>query len=629
MFYQTIMWVLGKTANHLRGHGKYLNALKASTGRLEYWKGNATHWSFTCKSSEDDVVGLSEINGFTPARGISHCHSQYPKFAQVGRGFSSQVGKGSKDVADAPEEGFSELESVLSSNNGEVEEHLASEDEFSELDAPDNSAEADADPYLSEAEIEKEEAHNASRLYQTVLSCKDHALPTSLEQWLADGNVLTREEVVITFLQLRKRRMFRRLLKVSDWLEVKRPFKMKERDYAARLDVIAKILGIFKAQKYLASIPLDMRGERVYRSLLLNCSLASNVEKTEEIFNKIKDEGFLLTAFDYNQLLWVYRRFPKKIPFVLKMMEDQGVKPNKSTYMILIDVKGRIGDIGGMEQVVKNMKSELIEPDSKFLALIARHYISAGLAEKAEVFIKELENDSLKDKQSVLKMLLPLYADLGKLTEVERIWTDLESFPNLCLDGYVAGVVAWGKLGQLEKAEITFEKLRNSGKKVSAKHYNALLDVYAGHHLLLKAEELVKQMSDNGCKIEPPTWDALVRLYVNAGELEKADSILSKACNQKQLRPMYTTMVTILGKYAEKGDIANAEKIFDRMRQVGYLARPGAFESLLQAYAKARAPAYGFRERMKADKLFPYGRLNNLLQKVDQFKKVTLEEIVD
>lgn len=601
------MWALRRTTNLLRVHGKYHHAFKASAGRLQNWKDSATHSTFTCQSVKDDVVGLGEKVGPATGRGISHFHYQYPKFAKVGRGFTSQVETEDKDSA------------------------VASEDEFSELEHPDNSAEAHIDPYLSEAEGEKEQVHNATPLYQAILSCQYFDLPASLDQWLADGNVLTRREVAITFVHLRKRSMYRRLLKVSDWLEVKKPYKMNERDYASRLDVVTRVLGIVKADKYFASIPLDMRGQRVYGTLLTNYSSSGNAQKAEEIFKKMKAEGFPLNAFEYNQLLMLYKRLDKrKIQDVLKMMEDEGVKPNIFTYKILIDAKGFSGDIRGMEQVVENMKSEDIEMDSFTLELLARHYIRAGLAEKAELVLKELENVSLTDKRSRLKMLLPLYADLGKHNEVERIWKDFEAFPNLRSDEYVTGVAAWGKLGQLEKAEMTFEILLNSGKKLSAKHYSALLNVYADQHLLLKGKELVKRMSNNGCAMEPHTWDALIRLHVNAGELEKADSILLKACNQRQLRPKYWTMATILEKYAERGDVANAEKIFDRMRQVGYTSSGGAFVSLLKSYVKARVPAYGIRERMKADKIDLNGRLNHLLQQVDAFKNDnSLEGILD
>lgn len=85
----------------------------------------------------------------------------------------------------------------------------------------------------------------------------------------------------------------------------------------------------------------------------------------------------------------------------------------------------------------------------------------------------------IKDKQSVLEMFLPLYSNMGKSTEVEIIWIGLQSFHNLHLDGYVGKIVQWGRLGQLEKLENAFEKILNSSKKVSEKHHNSLLHVYA------------------------------------------------------------------------------------------------------------------------------------------------------
>eukprot|EP01018_Ginkgo_biloba_P036159 Gb_27873 [translate_table: standard] len=634
------MWALRKTANHLRAHGKYGNVLRVSASKLDNWDANVIPSCDVGKITAADETDLYQRNVYIFARDISY--SKYQKFVPVSRGFSSQVGAEDKDEENQVEEGFSELESPRTSNNGgEADELLVSEDEFSELESPDNSHElAHADPYLSEAEADKDRpkedsqaaeiSTNATPLYRVALDCKYQALRSSLDQWLADGNVLSREEVVSAFIQLRRRRMFRRALQVSDWLEDKKPFELSERDHAARLDLIAKVQGILKAQKYLESIPSELRGQKVYRTLLANCSSANNIKKAEEVFNKMKDAGCPLTAFECNQLLLLYKRQDrKKIAVILQLMENEDIKPTAFTYRILIDAKGRAGNIDGMEQVLENMKAEDIQPESGTLAVLAQHYIAAGLIEKAEAVLKDVEKEGTKDKRSVMKMLLPLYADLGKVGEVERVWKVCESFSNLLLNEYVAAIVAWGKLGQIEKAEAIFESMLNSGKKVSAKHYNALLGVYADHKLLLKGKELVKRMSDNGCVIEATTLDALVKLYVKSGELEKADSILFKACNQKQIRPLYRSLMTILEKYAERGDVANAEKIFDRLRQAGYTGRMGPYEQLLQTYAKAHVPAYGFKERMMADKIFPNKRLSSLLNQVDSYKKDPLSDLLE
>ncbi|KAG0468454.1 hypothetical protein HPP92_017782 [Vanilla planifolia] len=112
-------------------------------------------------------------------------------------------------------------------------------------------------------------------------------------------------------------------------------------------------------------------------------------------------------------------------------------------------------------------------------------------------------------------------------------------------------------------------------------------------------------MSEAGCWVGPLTWDALVKLFVKAGEVEKADSMLQKAAAQKRNRPLYGSYITLLDKYAEMGDVHNAEKIFHRLRQEKYRRNVNQYQLLAKAYKNAGTPAYGLRERMKADNVFP------------------------
>nr|UPT49332.1 pentatricopeptide repeat protein AaPPR256 [Agave angustifolia] len=165
--------------------------------------------------------------------------------------------------------------------------------------------------------------------------------------------------------------------------------------------------------------------------------------------------------------------------------------------------------------------------------------------------------------------------------------------------------------------------------KLSPRYYNALLKVYADHKLLSKGKDLAKRMSENGCRIGPLTWDALVKLYVASGEVEKADSILHKAVQQNQIRPLYSSYMAVLDQYAKRGDIHNAEKIFHKLRQNGYMGRMRLYQSLLQAYINAKAPAYGFRERLKADNMFPNKAVAAQLQSLDSFKRTQISDLLD
>lgn len=418
------------------------------------------------------------------------------------------------------------------------------------------------------------------------------------------------------------------ILQFSEWMEEHKKLDMVERDYASRVDLIAKVRGLQKAEHYIEKIPKSFRGELVYRTLLANCVSTTNAKKAEEVFNKMKDLGFPITTFACNQLLLLYKRVDKKkIADVLLLMEKENVKPSLFTYGLLIDTKGQSNDITGMEQIVETMKAEGIEPNLQVQSILVRHYVFGGLKEKAEAILKEMEGGNLKENRWVCRVLLPPYAALGKADDVERIWKVCESNPRL--PEFVAAIEAYGKLKKVEEAEAIFNKMSKTFKRLSSKHYSALLKVYADHKMLIKGKDLVKQMSDSGCRIGPLTWDALVKLYVEAGEVEKADKILQKAMQQSPIKPMFSTYMAIMDQYAKRGDIHNSEKMFHQMRQSGYVSRLRQFQCLIQAYVNAKAPAYGIKERMKADNIFPNRVVAGQLAQVDAFRKSAVSDLLD
>ncbi|EEF40208.1 pentatricopeptide repeat-containing protein, putative [Ricinus communis] len=342
----------------------------------------------------------------------------------------------------------------------------------------------------------------------------------------------------------------------------------------------------------------------------------------------MKDLEFPVTTFACNQLLLLYKRLDKKkIADVLLLMEKENIKPSLFTYKLLIDTKGQSNDLTGMDQIVETMKADGIEPDINIRAILAKHYASGGLKEKAEAILKEMEGGNLEEHRWACRLLLPLYAALGKADEVERVWKVCESSPQL--EECVAVIEAWGKLKKIDKAEEVFNRMLTTWKKLSSRHYSALLKVYASHKMLANGKDLIKKMADSGCRIGPLTWDSLVKLYVEAGEVEKADSVLHKAAQQNHMKPMFSSYIVIMDQYAKRGDVHNAEKMFHRMRQAGYVARLRQFQALVQTYINAKAPAYGIRERMKADNIFPNKALAAQLALVDAFRKTAVTDLLD
>ncbi|CAK8543078.1 unnamed protein product [Lathyrus sativus] len=571
--------------------------------------------------------------GFSLRNRCYHSGEGSLKFTTGRRELSSEAGASStKDEEDDLEEGFSELETSAGDESEKLsgsDTELSDESDEVDIEEPHNELDLplshDEDVILMEKKSSRRKAE--SELFKAIMEAPGLSIHKALDKWVEEGKEMSREEISLAMVNLRKRKMYGRALQLSEWVESKNHLQFVEKDYASRLDLIAKLHGLYKAEVYIQSIPESSRGETIYRTLLANCVIQNNLKKGEEIFNKMKELEFPLTAFACNQLLILYKRNDrKKIADVLLLMEHEKVKPSPLTFKILIDAKGQSNDIAGMEQIVDKMKAEGIEPDIQTNAVLVGHYISAALVDKAKTILKEIEGENLKENRWACRILLNLYADLGMADEVERVWKVCETRP--WIEECLSAIEAWGKLKKIDEAESVFEMMSKRWK-LTSKNCSVLLKVYAKHNMLVKGKDLVKRMADNGCLIGPLTWDALVKLYVQAGEVEKADSILQKAIQQSKMKPLFSSYIAILEQYSKRGDIHNSEKIFYRMKLAGYASRIRQYHVLIEAYINAKVPAYGIRDRLKADNIYSNKTLSHMLTQVDGFRKSPVSELLD
>ncbi|GER39873.1 pentatricopeptide repeat-containing protein [Striga asiatica] len=580
------------------------------------------HPDFMCKARDRKIL-------------LGKSHSPYPSMKV--RAFCSGTEAKSKDQEDDSEEdAFSELESPAQKGPSleENDDESLSESDFLEGETIDD------DDVANELEIIESETNatgktkSSRKIFNSTMAEAIMASPTlrfseAAEKWIKEGNEVTQDQISLTIGCFRKRRMFNTALQFSEWLESTGRFIPSAKNYASRLDLIAKARGVHKAEEYIQYVPDSYRGEIVFSTLLANFVSARDVNKSEDLFCKMKNL-FPLTPFPCNLLLLLYQRVDKnKISRVLTIMENENVKPNHFTYHILIDTKGQLGDIPGMEQVVETMKKSSCGPNFKTQLTLARHYASNRLLDKSEAILKKIEGGNLVKNRWTVKFLLPVYGLLGKADEVRRLWRacgpESPSF-NECL----AAIDAFGRVGLVEEAEGAFRKLEGGMKKPSLKHFIALLKVYTNHKMVEKGKDLVERMAESKCYVGPHTWDALVRLYVESGEVERADSILEKAGglkNKKQKKPLMGSYLAVLDVYAGRGDVANAEKIFRWMKQAGYPAAVKPYKSLLYAYINGKVPAYGFQERLKGDNVVPSNALSSLVARSDVLWKSTFAEL--
>ncbi|TKY49744.1 Pentatricopeptide repeat-containing protein mitochondrial [Spatholobus suberectus] len=548
------------------------------------------------------------------------------KFFLGSRRLSSCVSEKSCDE-DVLKETFLELEKTLSAKLTEdinVEEEVKQEfnPEPRRLDDP--LLESENDLYLRYREPLKRETSLV--LLRTIMDSPARYIPGILKRFVEAVEDLSHVEASKIVFILWKHHMYYKALQISEWLDTTKQFEHSENDYASRLDLIAKVQGVDVAEKYMKNVPDSLRGELLYRILLANCVRSGNMEKSEAVFEKMRTLGLPITIYTLNQMIILYKKCDRRrIPGILSFMKKENLTPSLLTYRILIAARGESGDIIGMEQLVEGMKSHGLQPDTHFLTDLARFYISEGLKDKAIAILKEIGGGNSQEFIRARNKLFSLYASLDMANDVSRIWNHCKSGPTML--ECEAAIGAWGKLGKVEEAEAVLEMAMQKFKGLSSRLFSELLRVYALNNQISKGKEFIERMRRFRCWSGPLVWDGLVRFYVEAGDVAKAASILSKAAERQSggaVKPLFNSYMVVMEQYAKCGDVHNAEKWFHRMKQCGYTGRIRPFQILIQAYLKAKTPAYGLRERMKAEDVSPNKEFSMQLSKIDALKRDVL-----
>lgn len=131
----------------------------------------------------------------------------------VGRcGFSSSSIKEEDDL----EDGFSELETAAGDGNesdGLVTSETDLSDDGEKEDAEEPRDKVDEAPKARE-KLTPRRGRVESELFKEILDVPGITIHSALDKWLEEGNELSREEVSLAMLNLRKRKMFGRALQV-------------------------------------------------------------------------------------------------------------------------------------------------------------------------------------------------------------------------------------------------------------------------------------------------------------------------------------------------------------------------------------------------------------------------------
>nr|GMC50110.1 pentatricopeptide repeat-containing protein At1g60770 [Ipomoea batatas] len=438
---------------------------------------------------------------------------------------------------------------------------------------------------------------------------RENSVGKNLNEFLKSHKSAYKWEVGRSVKLLRQRKLYSPAIKLSETME-KRGVNKTTSDQGIHVDLVAKSKGIAAAEAYFINLPETSKNHFTYGALL-NCYCKELMtEKAEALIEKMKELNLTLTSMPYNSLMTLYTRTgqPEKIPAIIQEMKECDIMPDSFTYNIWMRALAALGDISGVERVIDEMKRDgRVAEDWTTYSNLASIYADAGLSDKAEKALKELEKKNTPRNLTAYQFLITLYGRIGNLLEVYRIWRSLRlAFPKTANISYLNMIQVLVNLNDMPGAEKCFKEWESGQTTYDIRVANALIGAYAKQGSLKKAKELRKRAQRSGAKPNAKTWEIFLDYYLKKGEISSAVDCIEKAITtgrgdgQKWV-PSPVIVGELMRHFETNKDVEGAERVLGILKKAEDQLGAELLESLIRTYAAAGKTSTIMRRRVKME----------------------------
>ncbi|XP_010467774.1 PREDICTED: pentatricopeptide repeat-containing protein At2g20710, mitochondrial isoform X3 [Camelina sativa] len=399
-----------------------------------------------------------------------------------------------------------------------------------------------------------------------------------LDGWLDQGNLVKTSELHSIIKMLRKFSRFSHALQISDWMSEHRVHEISEGDVAIRLDLIAKVGGLVEADKFFETIPVERRSYHLYGALL-NC-YASNkaLHKAQQVFQEMKDLGFLKGCLPYNVMLNLYVRTGKyaMVEKLLLEMEDSTVKPDIFTVNTRLHAYSVVSDVHGMEKFLMRCEADPgLHLDWRTYADVANGYLKAGLTDKALDMLRKSEQLMNPHKRKhAYEVLMSFYGAAGKKQEVYRLWSLYKELDGFYNTGYISVISALLKMDDIDEAERIIGEWEAGHSLFDIRIPHLLITGYCKKGMLEKAEEVAQMLVHKWRVEDTSTWERLALGYKMAGEMDKAVEKWKRAIEVSQpgWRPHQVVLMSCVDYLEGQRDMESLRNILRLLSERGHIS---------------------------------------------------------
>ncbi|XP_021720858.1 pentatricopeptide repeat-containing protein At1g07590, mitochondrial-like [Chenopodium quinoa] len=448
------------------------------------------------------------------------------------------------------------------------------------------------------------------------------------QKWMGEGFPVHRGDIFHAINRLRKLQLHKRALEVMEWVIREKPYRPKELDYSYLLEFTIKLHGISHGERLFTNIPVEFQNDLLYNNLVIACLDKGVVRLSLEYMKTMRELGHPISHLIFNRLIILHSspRRRKMIPKILAQMRADKVSPHVSTFNILLKIEANDHNIEGLMKVFGDMKRANIEPNEVTYCILATAHAVARLYCGCETYVEAVEKSKTGNNWSTFDVLIILYGYMGKAQEIDRIWCIVQGFPHVRSKSFLLAIEAFGRIGQLNRAEELWEEIKSREGMKSTEHYNSMVSVYGQNGFIDKVSGLFKEMKMNGCKPNAITYRHLTLGCLKAGLTKEALKTIEMGSKQftsskvKKSTPWLETTLSILEMFAENGDVETAENLFEELKQANYTRYTFVYNCLIKAYVRAKVYNPNLLRRMILGGARPDAETYSLIKLVEQFR---------
>ncbi|CAF1704051.1 unnamed protein product [Brassica napus] len=274
---------------------------------------------------------------------------------------------------------------------------------------------------------------------------------------------------------LKDSNQFSKALEASSWLCGQKAINLFPEDYADRLDLTEKVLGLKEADNFFnTSIPENMKSFSVYSTLLNSYTRShQNIDKAEAIFEKMGELGFLTKLSPFKSMISLYSVLgkPAEIENLLRKMKEKNIEPDSVTMNNVLRVNAYVSAVDLMDE----HKSQWVD-DGELKLEVETMEAMAAAYEKAGSILKAVEITTSKQEVYRLRDMigemgneeyLSVIRSLSKLGDVQgaqEMYGEWEQVKGVEFDARIPGLLI-SRYCQVEGDEMKARQMLNSSRQ--------------------------------------------------------------------------------------------------------------------------------------------------------------------